>query len=133
MLDKRQLLCTFSNVSNLKITADELQNFYKICNNTIFVFYNEKNDKELFLTYNILNENNSYLKFPNTISIHRKKQTNTLYSINSLNILIKDENGGVLDKSYKVNWELYSNSFIITGDVSVRIIPIKLLNIINNF
>jgi len=38
----------------------------------------------------------------NTISLHRKKITNTLYTINALNELIKTINNGVLDTKYQV-------------------------------
>jgi hypothetical protein len=130
MLGKRQLLCTFSNTLDLDKIVKQIRSFYNIQNNCIFVFYNEKNDKELFLTYNIINEDTNFPKFPNTILIHRKKQTCTLFSLNALNFLIRDENGGVPNKEFQLNWELYKNSLIISGEVSVRIIPIRILRII---
>jgi len=89
-----------------------------------------KNIKELFLTYNIINEATEFPRFPNTISIHRKKETCTLFSINALNTLIREENGGSLDKTFQVNWEYYKDSLIITSVVYVRIIPIKIYDII---
>ena len=46
--------------------------------------------------------------------VHRKKETNTLYTINALNELIKKLNGGVVDTSYKVNWLHYKNSILLT-------------------
>ena len=49
-----------------------------------------------------------------------------------MNKIIQDENNGIFDKTFNVDWSLYSNSFIITGDPSIRVIPIKLLEIINN-
>lgn len=131
MIDKRQLLCTFSNVNVFKNTVEQIQSFYNIHNNLIFVFYNVNNDKELYITYNIINENAEFPKFTNTISIHRKKQTNTLYTLNAMNQIIRDENNGDLDKMFKINWDLYKNSLILTNDVIIRIIPIKLFNIIN--
>jgi hypothetical protein len=69
-------------------------------------------------------------KFPNTILIHRKKQTNTLYTLNAMNRLIEEEHG-CADKTYQVNWKLYENSLIITGDVSIRIIPLKISTIMD--
>ena len=48
-----------------------------------------------------------------------------------MNQIIKDENGGVFDNSFSVNWELYANSLIITGNPSIKIIPIKLLEVVN--
>lgn len=82
------------------------------------------------MTYNVLNMRKDAPKFPNTILIHRKKQTNTLYTLNSMNKLIEEESGK-RDPSYMLNWSLYSNSLIITGDVSVRIIPLKISSILD--
>lgn len=131
MTEKRQLLCTFSNTNDFKNVVENVYKFYNVYNRCIFVFFNTKNIKEMFITYNILNETSEFPKFPNTISIHRKKQTNTLYTLNSLNVLIKEENGGVLDKTFQLNWEYYKDSLIITGDVSIKIIPIKIYDIIS--
>ena len=109
--------------------AQEILKFYEIYCHRIFVFVNTKEPKELYLTYNVLNMQKNTSKFANTILIHRKKQFNCLYSLNALNILIKEENGS-LDKSYILDWKLYSNSLVITGDISVRIIPIKIFTVI---
>lgn len=129
-LDNRQLLCTFTNNKDFRNTSDEIKKFYEVYNNRIFVFSNSKNPKEIYLTYNVLNMKKNTLKFPNTILIHRKKQTNTLYTLNAMNRLIEEENGKV-DNTYVVNWQLYSNSLIITGDVSIRIIPLKISSVID--
>jgi hypothetical protein len=126
--DNRQLLCTFSTAEDFKKTTEEILSFYEVYNKRVFAFSNVKNPKEVFLTYNVLNMKRDSPKFPNTILIHRKKQTNTLYTLNAMNRLIEEENG-VLDKKYIVNWQLYENSLIITGEVSVRIIPLKIHSI----
>jgi hypothetical protein len=131
MNDKRQLLCTFSLVASFKNTIEEIKKFYVVNNNRFFIFTNVNAPKEVFITYNIACEGREFPKFPNTISIHRKKQTNTLYTLNAMNQIIKDENGGVFDKKFPVNWEHYSNSLIITGTPSIRIIPIEILEIVN--
>ena len=123
--DSIQLLCTFSNSKDFQGVSKEIRKFYKVYSNRIFVFANAKNFKEIYLTYNVLNMQKDAPKFPNTILIHRKKQTNTLYTLNAMNRLIEEEHGS-FDKSYVVNWKLYENSLIITGDVSIRIIPLKI-------
>jgi hypothetical protein len=128
--DTRQLLCTFSTVTDYENVIDEIQNFYQVYSNRIFAFSNSKALNEIYLTYNVLNMRRDAPKYPNTILIHRKKQTNTLYTLNAMNRLIEEENGS-LDKNYVVNWSLYSNSLIITGDVSIRIIPLKIHGIRN--
>ncbi len=127
--DNRQLLCTFSNAKDFRTTAEEILKFYEVYSSRIFAFINTKNPKEVYLTYNVLNMKKDAPKFPNTILIHRKKQTNTLYTLNAMNRLIEEENGQA-DKTYIVKWELYENSLIITGDVSVRIIPLKISTVI---
>lgn len=124
-LDNRQLLCTFSNSKDFRTIAEEIKRFYEVYSQRIFAFSNTKNPKEIYLTYNVLNMKKDAPKYPNTILIHRKKQTNTLYTLNAMNRLIEEENGQA-DKTYIVNWQLYSNSLIITGEVSIRIIPLKI-------
>lgn len=126
--DNRQLLCTFTNVKDFKASAAAVLEFYEVFSKRIFAFSNTKDPKEIYLTYNVLNMQKSAPKFPNTILIHRKKQTNTLYTLNAMNRLIQEENGQA-DNTYVVNWKLYSNSLIITGDISVRIIPLKIFNV----
>jgi len=132
MNDKRQLLCTFSSTKSYKATIEEIKKFYNIHSGRFFVFSNENNPDEVFITYNIVNEGKELPKFANTISIHRKKQTNTLYTLNAMNQIIRDENDGVFDKTFSVNWQFYQNSLIITGEPSLRILPIKILEIINS-
>lgn len=129
---QKQLLCTFATLPVLEKTIGGIQNYYKILDGRIFVFYNEKCKDELYLTY-ITEKSQTSNKFPNTITIHRKKQTGTLYSLNSMNVLIKEENGGVFDKTFQLEWELYKNCLILTGEISVRIIPIALKEIRNVF
>jgi hypothetical protein len=128
--DNRQLLCTFSNDVAFTRIAEEIRKFYEVYSNRIFAFSNVKASKEIYLTYNVLNMQKDAPKFPNTILIHRKKQTNTLYTLNAMNRLIEEENGRA-DNTYIVNWALYSNSLIITGDVSIRIIPLKIFSVLD--
>jgi len=131
MKEKRQLLCTFSNKADFKGVINDIKKFYTIYNK-IFVFNSCIDLNEVYITYNIINDSfDKFPKFRDTISIHRKKQTNTLYTLNAMNLIIKDDNDGKFDKSFKINWELYKNSLIITGSPAFRIIPLKILDIIN--
>ena len=131
MNEKRQLLCTFADINSFKTTIEEIKKFYTVYNNRFFIFSNVNVPKEVYITYNIINDGVEFPKLQNTISIHRKKQTNTLYTLNAMNQIIKDENNGVFDKTFSVNWELYNNSLIITGTPSIKILPIKILEIVN--
>jgi hypothetical protein len=131
MIGKRQLLCTFSTIKLYKSTVESIRKFYTTCSGKFFVFSNDINTDEVIITYNIESDRKDFPKFPNTISIHRKKQTNTLYTLNAMNQIIKDETGGSLDKKHTINWEFYINSLIITGDPQIRILPIRILEIID--
>jgi hypothetical protein len=132
---KKQLLCTFSDPKNYRQVSDSIFRFYNtIDNNRVFVFVNEKNSNKLFLTYSIVFDNKDTQNvFPNTISIHRKKGFNVLYTLNALNTLIRDENGGELDNKFVIQWKLYQNSLIMTADISIRIIPIKIQKVIKKY
>ena len=129
-LTQKQLLCTFANSTNYNQVIDEVKYQYDLIDRKLFVFVNEKNLKELYLTFNILKgqQNNRY---KGTISIHRKKQTNTLYTLNAMNKLIAEENGGVYDKSYQLNWDLYKDCIILTNEIGVKVVPLKLFSIVS--
>jgi hypothetical protein len=128
MISQKQLLCTFANSLNYTETIKEITQQYTLIDNKIFIFANENNLRELYLTFNVekTERNNRY---KGTISIHRKKQTNTLYTLNAMNKLIADENNGVFDKNFQLNWELYKNSIILTNEIGVKIVPLKLFSI----
>ena len=107
-----KLFCTFTDQEGLDSLLEQIQRSYSIMYNKIFVLYVKSND-EYVCTYNVDQGNVSGLP-ENTIMVHRKKETNTLYTINALNELIKKLNGGVVDTSYKVNWLHYKNSILLT-------------------
>lgn len=90
----------------------------------IFVLELEGDDKYI-ITYNVIKSGNfSFLR--DTILIHRKKETNTLYTINALNNLICDLNNGHVDTSFPVHWGDYKNSIILTDGNNYRVIGTKL-------
>jgi len=130
---RTQLLCTFSKISEYSNTIENIKNFYKILFNKVYVLQNKDDVNELLLTYNIDSSTlNISSFFPNTISVHRKKDSNTIYTINSLNSLIKTLNNGILDQNYMVNWDDYTNSILLTDTTSdaLKIVPTKLFKII---
>lgn len=107
-----RLLCTFVEPSNTYNLIEELKNKYTILHNKIFIL-EIANKTEHVITYNI-DQGNITSILENTILVHRKKESNTLYTINSLNELIKKLNNGVLDIKYKINWFDYKNSILLT-------------------
>ena len=128
MITQKQLLCTFSNSVQYTDVLKEIPRQYKLIDNKIFIFANENNLRELYLTFNVEKVEHSN-RYNGTISIHRKKQTNTLYTLNGMNKLIADENNGVFDKNYQLSWELYKNCIILTDKIGVKIVPLKLFSI----
>lgn len=123
---KTQLLCTFAETDSLQDTLQKVRENYKIVYNYIYVLQNKTNLEELYITYNIDVEFRPPIQLENTILVHRKKQSNTLYTINALNQLIKEENGGVLDTNFSLDWEKFKNSIILTGATGIRKIPTRI-------
>lgn len=64
---------------------------------------------------------------PNTIAIHRKTETNTFYTLNSLNCIIRKMNNGILDKQYVINWEIYENCLLLNDGEEINNISLKFL------
>ena len=121
---KTQLLCTFAHRKDLDLIIDYISKSYTISEKRLFVFSNTDKNSELYVTYNV--EPDDYKKTPNTIMIHRKKETNTLYTVNALNAIIKKSNNGVLDKKFVINWQIYNNSLMLTDGDDVRHIHLDL-------
>jgi len=122
---KTQLLCTFAHRKDLDLISDYITKSYTVAERRIFVFSDADNKSDLYLTYNI--ERGVFTKTPNTISIHRKKETNTLYTVNALNTIIVKANNGVLDKTFIINWETYRNTLLLTSDNDLRPISLELM------
>jgi len=123
-----KLFCTFSTEGELESTLKEIQERYKIIYNKIFVLYSKSQD-EYICTYNVDYGNVSTF-LENTILVHRKKESNTLYTINALNTLVKELNDGVLDKNFRVNWTDYRNCILLTKGPELKRVNTKLFRII---
>lgn len=123
-----QLLCTFTKKDFLATTLRNIEEAYDILNRSIFILQDANDENTLFCTFNT-DYNADNRKLQNTILIHRKKETNTLYTINALNALIISLNNGVLDKTYKLNWENYTNSIILLKKTDFEIVKTELFHI----
>ena len=129
---KTQLLCTFTTQHNLEQSIRDITKHFKIVFDKIYVLQNEDKPKELICTYNVdQNDDVDFNLVNNTISLHRKKITNTLYTINALNELIKTINNGVLDTTYQVPWDVYKNMILISNKDGLSRIPTRILKIID--
>jgi hypothetical protein len=108
-----KLFCTFSPKESLDDTLRDINREYTILYKKIFVLASPDSE-EYMCTYNIEIEGGQTKILPNTILLHRKKESNTLYTINALNTLIKTLNNGVLDSTFPINWPDYKNSILLT-------------------
>jgi archaellum component FlaC len=130
-MDKNsQLLCTFTDINGLEATVQKIQSAYSLVFNKIYILENVEDENQLVLTYNVTRETSNPIDPPvSTISVHRKKQTNTIYTINAINKLIENKLGR-LDKSYKIEWEDLRNSVLVTAYGELKVVNTKLSSII---
>jgi hypothetical protein len=125
-----QLLCTFTTKDELQNTLQLIRETYHIVYNYIYVLQNKGNLDELFVTYNIDTQYQPTYPLRDTILVHRKKQSNTLYTINSLNEVVKELNGGILDKNFTVDWDKFKNCIIVTNTEGVKKISTRIYEVI---
>ena len=123
-----KLFCTFTDIDNLDALLEEIKSKYTIIYNKLFVLEIVGKD-EFVITYNV-DQGNVHTIPDNTILVHRKKESNTLYTINALNELIKKLNGGVVDSSYQVNWQHYKNCILLTQHNELNQLNTKIYKII---
>jgi hypothetical protein len=129
--DYTQLLCTFTADDALETIVGEIQNTYQLVFNKIYVLENIDDASQYVLTYNVAKSGSAVPNPPaSTISVHRKKQTNTIYTINAINRLIEKQNGGILDKSFRIDWESLRNTVVVTAYGKLKIVNTKLSRII---
>lgn len=127
-----KLFATFSKKEDIEQTLETITERYNILYNKVFILESKDSD-EFICTYNIDPGNLSTTSvLPNTILLHRKKESNTLYTINALNALVKTLNNGYVDPSYKVEWNDYKNTILLTqGPDQLRKLETTIHKIIN--
>jgi hypothetical protein len=123
-----KLFCTFTSADGLEALTKDITQSYTIMYNKMFVLF-VKSTNEYVITYNVDQGNISHIP-ENTILVHRKKESNTLYTINALNELIKKLNEGVVDINYKVNWQHYKNCILLTQHNELKQLNTKIYSII---
>tara|TARA_R110000782_G_scaffold268134_1_gene364212 strand:+ start:168 stop:638 length:471 start_codon:yes stop_codon:yes gene_type:complete len=123
-----KLFCTFTSLEGIEGLIENLSSQYSIMYNKMFVLHIKSNN-EYVVTYNV--EQGNVNNIPeNTILVHRKKETNTLYTINALNSLIKSLNGGVVDTKFPINWQHYKNCVLLTQHNELKQLNTKIHKII---
>ena len=123
-----KLFATFTGLDALDELIISLSSTYTIMYNKMFVLYIKSTD-EYVVTYNVEQSNVSGIPV-NTILVHRKKESNTLYTINALNDLIKKLNGGVVDPTFRVDWQHYKNCILLTNHNELKQLNTKVYKIV---
>ena len=123
-----KLFCTFTDLEGLEDLISQIKSKYDIIYNKLFVL-EIIGKNEFVITYNVDQTNLSSIP-ENTILVHRKKESNTLYTINALNELIKKLNGGVVDTKYQVDWQHYRNCILLTQHNELNQLNTKIHKII---
>ena len=128
---KTQLLATFTTQTNLDMTIESIKGAYVIAFGKIYVLQNENSVDELICTYNVdLASGADFNDVKGTISLHRKKHSNTLYTINALNEVITELNNGVVDSKFIVPWENFKNTLLVTNSDGLNRINTRIYKII---
>jgi len=127
---KTQLLCTFCSKYDFDDTIELIKLAANVIFDKIYVFENVDEPESLICTYNV-EKTDDFIQNNKTMAIHRKKETNTLYTINALNEAIREENDGMLDKKFSLNWSTYQNCLLLTNDQGLNVIRTKLYKIVN--
>jgi hypothetical protein len=128
---KTQLLCTFTKRNKLNDAVDIIISCNDILYDKIYVFANQDDEHQLICTYNVEYSEDYIENVQDTISLHRKKQSNTLYTINALNEVIRSKNNGILDKKFIVEWNDFRNTLLLTNDAGLFKIRTRIYSIID--
>lgn len=124
-----RLFATFTPQESIEILIEDLSTTYNIMYKKMFILF-VKSTNEYVITYNV--EQGNVENIPaNTILVHRKKESNTLYTINALNDLIKKLNGGTVDPTYRINWPQYRNCILLTQHGDIKQLNTKIYKIVD--
>jgi len=124
-----RLFATFTQQNTLDELIYDLSNTYSIMYKKMFVLF-VKSTNEYVITYNVEQGNVNTIP-KNTILVHRKKESNTLYTINALNDLIKNLNGGIVDSNFRIEWQNYKNCILLTQHGDIKQLNTKIFKIVD--
>ena len=101
-----------------------------LTNSYIFLLCHAADPSKKLLTYNAITERGKPFN-PRlyTMRLHRKKQTNTLYTINALNLAVASQHDGKTGKELRLDWQVYENSLLLATDQKLQVHPIEVLKI----
>lgn len=124
-----RIFCTFVDDFNLEPTIRRLLEIHP----GIRIFILLIPEEERFVISYSLSREAGLPKFleNTTISVHRKKGFNVLYTINALKEVIKKQNSGEYREGFPVDWTSYKDSILVTREGYLRQIKTRLFKILN--
>jgi hypothetical protein len=125
-----QLLCLFTTKEQLDNSYRFILANYILTNPNIFILENRIKPSDLFITFNVERGSGAIQSEWKTILVHRKKQSNTIYTINALNEVVKSKTGGQIDNTFIIDWEDFRNCIITTSHSGYKKIPTKVFKTI---
>jgi hypothetical protein len=126
-----QLLCLFTTKEELEKSIEFILGSYTLTNPNVFILENKTQLEECYITFNVEKGSVAIPSDWKTILVHRKKQSNTIYTINALNEVVKSKTGGQLDNSYMIDWEEFKNCILTTSNTGYKKIPTKVFKSFN--
>ena len=128
-MEDTMLLATFVKSRNVGHVINLIRDNFNLVNNQIFLLRDKDFNYKKILTYNVFKDGSIFSdKVRNTISLHRKKESNTLYTLNALNEVIRIQNFGETDNTFTVNWDLYKNSILLLNKTDDGYEELKKIN-----
>ena len=123
------LLASFIITDDEQKIQEEVEfivNNIEITNNLIFLLQDAENPEKKIITYNaVVEKGKPFNPRLFTMRMHRKKQTNTLYTINALNAAVASQHEGKTGKDLKLDWTQYENSILLTAGKELKVHPVK--------
>jgi len=134
MTNKRGvLLASFIKTDSDDAIQNEVEhivNNIEITNKLIFLLEDKEDPLKKIITYNaIVEKGKPFNPRLFTMRVHRKKQTNTLYTINALNKAVAQQHDGKTGKDLKLDWSQYENSIILTAGTELKVHPVEVSKI----
>ena len=122
------LLASFIITNDEQKIQEEVEfivNNIEITNNLIFLLEDKDDPEKKIITYNaVVEKGKPFNPRLFTMRMHRKKQTNTLYTINALNAAVASQHDGKTGKDLKLDWTQYENSILLTAGKELKAQPV---------
>tara|TARA_R110000803_G_scaffold88107_1_gene155088 strand:- start:170 stop:604 length:435 start_codon:yes stop_codon:yes gene_type:complete len=122
------LLASFIITNDEQKIQEEVEfivNNIEITNNLIFLLEDKDDPEKKIITYNaVVEKGKPFNPRLFTMRMHRKKQTNTLYTINALNAAVASQHDGKTGRDLKLDWTQYENSILLTAGKELKVHPV---------